>query len=145
MTQPDNTPEGSSNNVTATAHSKPSGNQRRNQFKRQTTSLVGDLYTNDMITSKNDEAEEEKKQAAATNAIPKLGAEFKKRSKELIENMILRQRFFDTKDRITLQHRKADWVRDLNLNLITGKLIKATYYFDEQSRREQVKLIKALQ
>ena len=66
--------------------------------------------------------------------MPRLGAEFRKRSKELIENMILRHRFFDTKDRYALQHRKADWVRDLNLNLITNKVIKSTHYFDEQQK-----------
>ena len=54
--------------------------------------------------------------------------------------MILRQRFEDTRDRIILQHRKTDWIKDLNMNLITGKVIKSTYFLDEATQEDKLDL-----
>ena len=60
-----------------------------------------------------------------------MGAEFKRRGKEAFEGLILRQRFEDTADRRVLFKRRDDWIKDLNLNLVKGKVIKSTHYFEE--------------
>ena len=41
--------------------------------------------------------------------------------------------------------RRDDWIKDLNLNLIKGKVVKSTAYFDKISKIEQIKLVKALE
>lgn len=41
--------------------------------------------------------------------------------------------------------RRDDWIRDLNMNLIKGKVIKSTHYFDDELNNEgKIKLVKAL-
>lgn len=66
---------------------------------RTMTSLGSCLSSDDMIVSKHEEEEEVKHQAQVENqaqpALPKLGAEFKKRGKEAIELLILKTRFQD--------------------------------------------------
>ena len=109
------------------------------------TSLGGSLASDEMMVESEHEEEELKTQTQiASAALPKLGAEFKRRGKEAIENMILRQRFQDTRDGIVLQHRKADWIKDLNMNLITGKVVRSTHYFDSLDHHKKVLLVKAL-
>ena len=76
--------------------------RRRSKFIKKTTSMGFSLQSNDMVVTKEQEEEEEKNQEDVAAALPKLGAEFKKRSKEAFEMMILRQRFEDTKDRSAL-------------------------------------------
>ena len=79
-----------------------------------------------------------------TTALPKLGEMFKRRGKEAFEGLILRQRFFDTADRKTLMKRRDDWIKDFNLNLIMGKVVKSTHYFDQLGYNEQRELLHAL-
>ena len=73
-----------------------------------------------------------------------MGAEFKRRGKEAFEGLILRQRFEDTQDRKILFKRRDDWIKDLNLNLVKGKVIKSTHYFDEIENLDKIKLLRAL-
>ena len=80
-----------------------------------------------------------------TNTLPKLGAEFKKHSKEAFEAMILKKIFSDNSPRQVLLKRRDDWIKDLNFNLIKGKVVKASHYFDDELNNEQkVKLVKCL-
>ena len=55
--------------------------------------------------------------------------------------LILKSRFEDTKDKRTLFKRKDDFLKDINLNLMNGKILKSTNYFDEQNRESQSKLV----
>ena len=43
-----------------------------------------------------------------------------------------------------LLKRRDDWIKDLNFNLIKGKVVKATHYFDDVSNVEKIKLVKCL-
>ena len=86
-----------------------------------------------MIVEKYEEEEEVKHQASITSqhGLPKLGAEFKKHSKEAVDYLILKTRFpADQADRKTLFKRRDDWIKDLNMNLVKGKVVKSTHYFD---------------
>ena len=40
-------------------------------------------------------------------------------------------KFQDSKIARAIVSRKGEWVRDLNMNIITGKVIKSTHYFGE--------------
>ena len=74
-----------------------------------------------------------------------MGAEFKKVSKEAFETMILKQIFSDGAARQVLLKRRDDWIKDLNFNLIKGKVVKATHYFDDDlTNVEKIKLVKCL-
>ena len=95
------------------------------------TSVGSCLSSDDMVVRKGEEQEEEKAQNETVNARPMMGAEFKRRGKEAFEGLILRQRFEDTADRRILFKRRDDWIKNLNLNLVKGKVIKSTHYFDE--------------
>ena len=99
---------------------------------RTMTSLGSCLSSDDMIVEKFEEEEEVKHQASITsqNNLPKLGAEFKKHSKEAVDFLILKTRFQDQADRKTLFKRRDDWIKDLNMNLVKGKVVKSTHYFD---------------
>jgi len=77
--------------------------------------------------------------------LPKLGAEFKKRGKEAIELLILRTRFQDKADRKVLIKRRDDWIKDLNMNLIKGKVVKSTHYFDDLCKLDKIKMVRALE
>ena len=110
----------------ATIHSPKS------KLLRTMTSMGSCLSSDDMIVSKQEEEEEVKamEHQSSTN-LPKLGAEFKKRGKEAFEGLILKTRFNDTQDRKVLFKRRDDWIKDLNMNLVKGKVIRSTHYFDE--------------
>ena len=107
----------------------------KHSFKTM-TSLGSCLSSDDMIVEKLEEEEEVKHQTSITsnNAnLPKLGAEFKKHSKEAVDFLILKTRFqeFQEKaDRKALFKRRDDWIKDLNMNLVKGKVVKSTHYFD---------------
>ena len=74
-----------------------------------------------------------------------MGAEFKKHSKAAFEGLILKQRFADAATHQVLMKRRDDWIKDMNLNLVKGKVVKATHYFDDElSNVEKIKLVKAL-
>ena len=74
-----------------------------------------------------------------------MGAEFKKHSKAAFEGLILKQRFADGATHQVLMKRRDDWIKDMNLNLVKGKVVKATHYFDDElSNIEKIKLVKAL-
>ena len=39
--------------------------------------------------------------------------------------------------------RRDDWIKDMNFNLIKGKVVKATHYFDDElTNVEKIKLVK---
>lgn len=57
----------------------------------------------------------------------------------------MKTRFADNADKKTLFRRRDDWVKDLNLNLVKGKVIKSTHYFDTLSKCDQIKLVRALE
>ena len=59
--------------------------------------------------------------------------------------LILRTRFQDTKDRKVLFKRRDDWIKDLNMNLVKGKVIRSSHYFDELTERDQIGLLRALE
>ena len=41
--------------------------------------------------------------------------------------------------------RRDDWIKDMNFNLIKGKVVKATHYFDDElTNVEKIKLVKGL-
>ena len=104
----------------------------KHSFKTM-TSLGSCLSSDDMIVEKLEEEEEVKHQTsiASNNAnLPKLGAEFKKQSKEAVDFLILKTRFSEQTDRKTLFKRRDDWIKDLNMNLVKGKVVKSTHYFD---------------
>lgn len=44
---------------------------------------------------------------------------------------MLRTRFHDTRDAKILFKRRDDWIKDLNLNLVRGKVVRSTTYFDD--------------
>lgn len=44
----------------------------------------------------------------------------------------------------TLLKRRDDWVRDLNMNLVRGKVIRSTHFFDELQDYNKLELLKAL-
>ena len=113
------------------------------------TTLGSCIMSDEMVMSRQEEEDHAKVEGSVNDKtsqanLPKLGAEFKKRGKEAIEGLILRQRFFDTKDRKILMKRRDDWIKDLNLNLIRGKVVKSTHYFEDCTHGEQVELVKAL-
>ena len=62
-----------------------------------------------------------------------------------MEFLILKTRFQDQTDRKTLFKRRDDWIKDLNLNLVKGKVIKSTHYFDTIPKLDQIKLVRALE
>ena len=102
----------------------------KHSFKTM-TSLGSCLSSDEMIVEKFEEEEEVKHQASITSqSLPKLGAEFKKYNKEIIELLILKTRFQEQTDRKTLFKRRDDWIKDLNMNLVKGKVVKSTHYFD---------------
>ena len=59
--------------------------------------------------------------------------------------LILKSRFEDTKDKRVLFKRKEDFLKDLNLNLFTGKITKSTNYIDENGRETLGRLVSALE
>ena len=74
-----------------------------------------------------------------------MGQEFKKKSKDALEVLILRTRFSDHVSKFKeMIRRKEEWIKDLNLNLVKGKVIKSTHYFDELSLERKRILIEAL-
>jgi len=60
-----------------------------------------------------------------------LNKEFQKDKKEFVDLLILRTRFKDTKDRKVLLKRRDDWIKDLNMNLVKGKVVRSTHYFED--------------
>ena len=58
--------------------------------------------------------------------------------------LILRTRFKDTKERKVLLKRRDDWIKDLNMNLVKGKVVRSTHYFDDLDRTSKLTLLKAL-
>ena len=65
--------------------------------------------------------------------LPKLGAEFKKHRRDAVDFLILKtrfQEFHEKVDRRVLFKRRDDWIKDLNMNLVRGKVVKSTHYFD---------------
>ena len=71
----------------------------------------------------------------------------KRLNKDFGVYLILKSRFEEPAklDKKVLFKRKDDFIKDLNLNLLTGKITKSTYYFDEESRQTQIELIRALE
>ena len=56
---------------------------------------------------------------------------FQEKKKEAVEIWIIRSRFGDMADKKTLARRKIDFGSDCNMNLIRGKVIRSTDYFDQ--------------
>ena len=72
---------------------KPKRKMGKHSFKTM-TSLGSCLSSDDMIVNKLEEEEEVKHQASITSqSLPKLGAEFKKHSKEAVDFLILKTWF----------------------------------------------------
>ena len=74
-----------------------------------------------------------------------LGQTFQKNKKAFVDYFIMKTRFRDTKDRKTLEKRREDWGKDLNMNLIKAKVIRSTHYFDQIYDDERLALLKALE
>ena len=113
---------------------------------RTLTSLGSDLTSDDMIIE--DREREKQAQQEMDNmppAVLKLGQEFKSRRKEFADLLILKTRFKDTTDRKVLLKRRDDWIKDLNMNLIRGKVVRSTLYFEELKDHDKIALLKALE
>lgn len=110
------------------------------------TSLGADLHTNDMLIDRKLEAEEHKKmEGLIVISKPKmLNAEFQRDKKEFVDLLILKTRFKDTRDRKVLLKRRDEWIKDLNMNLVRGKVIRSTHYFDDLEDAQKMTLLKAL-
>lgn len=58
--------------------------------------------------------------------------------------LILRTRFKDTKNSKILEKRREDWIKDLNMNLVTGKVVRTTHFFEDLPDFRKLDLLKAL-
>jgi len=103
-----------------------------------------------MVAKKHEEAEEQKEMLKEVAPKPMLGQEFKKIGRSAFELLILRTRFCVSKPKDKeetkacvkeMTKRKEDWIKDLNLNLVKGKVIKSTHYFDDQNDENKLKLL----
>lgn len=118
------------------------------------TSLGSCLSSDDMVAKKHEEAEEQKDMIKEIAPKPMMGQAFQKIGRSAFELLILRTRFGiskpkdkeETKVMIKeMTKRKEDWIKDLNLNLVKGKVVKSTHYFDDQIDENKLKLLKALE
>ena len=57
---------------------------------------------------------------------------------------IMRTRFKDTTNCKVLEKRRSDWLADLNMNLITGKVIRSTHYFNTLEDDEKLSVLRVL-
>ena len=68
-------------------------------------------------------------------SLPKIGTLFQENKKEMVERWIITSRFGDDrkKDNIKsiIRKRRSDFGNDCNMNLVKGKVIRCTTYFDE--------------
>ena len=62
----------------------------------------------------------------------------------MVDYFILRTRFRDNQPMNVLLKRRDDWIRDLNMNLVRGKVIRSTHFFDELADPQKLQLLKAL-
>lgn len=56
---------------------------------------------------------------------------FQQNKKEAVEMWIIKSRFGDDADKPTIRKRRTDFGNDCNMNLVRGKVIRSTTYFDE--------------
>jgi len=101
-----------------------------------------------MIFSDREEEQEEmrKMEELEKKPVPKPSSiEFKKGKKDMVEFLMLRTRFKDTRDGKVLFKRRDDWIKDLNLNLVRGKVVRSTVYFDELADPQKLQLLRALE
>ena len=112
---------------------------------RTMTSFGTDIAGDDMLMDRKQEKEEIKQMEAMLAPTPKkLNVEFQRDKKEFVDLLILRTRFKDTKERKVLLKRRDDWIKDLNMNLVKGKVVRSTHYFDDLDRNQKLTLLKAL-
>ena len=112
---------------------------------RTMTSFGTDIACDDMLMDRKQEKEEIKQMEAMLAPTPKkLNVEFQRDKKEFVDLLILRTRFKDTKERKVLLKRRDDWIKDLNMNLVKGKVVRSTHYFDDLDRTSKLTLLKAL-
>jgi len=90
-----------------------------------------DLAIDDMLMDKEREDLERKYMESFNTNQLKIGQTFNKNKKLIVDLLVMKTRFKDTEDNTTLLKRRDDWIKDLNLNLIRGKVVRSTVYFDE--------------
>ena len=59
-----------------------------------------------------------------------IGQTFQKNRMHFVIKLIMTTWFRDTRDRKTLEKRREDWIKDLNMNLLKAKVARATHFFD---------------
>lgn len=111
---------------------------------RTITSFGTGLDQDDMIMQR--EEDEEQQEANPTGLIGQTLAPTKKLSKDFGVFLILKSRFGnEPRDKKWLFKRKEDFVKDLSLNMLSGKITRETYFMEDSSRSKQLKLVKALE
>ena len=82
---------------------------------------------------------------STTKGLPKMNEMFQAGKREAVQMWILRSRFGDGADKRVLIKRRDDYIKDMNMNLLKGKVIRSSHYFEEISYPEQMGIIKALE
>ena len=70
---------------------------------------------------------------------------FQNNKREAVQLWILRSRFGDNAEKKVLIKRRDDYIKDMNMNLVKGKVIRSSHYFEEITQPEQMNIIKALE
>ncbi len=97
------------------------------------TSFGNGLEEDQMIVEKEKEGEEiaELEKEIKKVNLPKISTMFQQNKKEAVETWIIKSRFGDDADKATIRKRRVDFGNDCNMNLVRGKVIRSTTYFDE--------------
>ena len=111
---------------------------------RNMTSFGTDLADDDMILQAHEDDENYIGKTTITSGGSGKPGEKPAEKKPLLGKdwatyMLIKSRFEDPSknlDKKTIWKRKEDFGKDLNLNLLTGKIAKATYYFDPKRDEE---------
>lgn len=82
---------------------------------------------------------------AASKALPKMNEMFQAGKREAVQLWILRSRFGDNAEKRVLIKRRDDYIKDMNMNLLKGKVIRSSHYFEEITFPQQMAIIRALE
>lgn len=122
-------------------------NRKRLGLQRTMTSFGTSLDQDDMILEREEDDEAPLQNTSSQTALKKKEEPQPQRlNKDFGVFLILKSRFGnETHDKKFFMKRKDELIKDLSLNMLTGKITRETYFHEDIPRVNQLSLIKALQ